>query len=188
VEQLANLRGTPNMSLWRPCDAVETVVAWRAAVERSDGPTALVYSRQGLPHMDRSESQLADISKGAYVLRDSDGPASIIIIATGSEVNLAVSAFEQLVGEGIAVRVVSMPSADVFDAQEDAYKAQVLPDNIRKRLAIEAAHPDYWRKWVGLDGKVIGLSTFGESGPGADVMDHFGFNVDNVVATVRSMV
>ncbi len=187
VEQLANLRGTPNMSVWRPCDSVETVVAWRSAVERKDGPTALVYSRQSLPHIERDEPQLSAIARGAYVLRDSAEPASIVLIATGSEVNIAVSAFEKLAEEGVSARVVSMPSADVFESQDEDYRELVLPAAQRNRLAIEAAHPDYWRKWVGLDGRVIGLPTFGESGPGADVMHHFGFSVDNIVEVARAM-
>ena len=184
VEQLTNLRGTPNMSVWRPCDAVETVTAWRAAVERRNGPTALVFSRQTLPHQTRTAEQLTNIAKGAYVIRDSEQP-SVILIATGSEVNLAIGAFEALSEEGISTRVVSMPSADVFEAQDSDYQESVLPDAQRNRLAIEAGHTDYWRKWVGLDGDVVGLNSFGESGPGQDVMNHFGFTVENIVKVVR---
>jgi transketolase len=185
VEQLANLRGTPNMSTWRPCDTLETVIAWRAAIERRDGPTALVFSRQGLPFQARSDDQIAAIAKGAYVLRDAPEPKAIII-ATGSEVSLATAAFEQLLAEGIPVRVVSMPNANTFEQQSEAYQAEVLPPNMRNRIAIEAAYPDYWRKWVGLDGDVIGLASFGESGPGAEVMAHFGFTTENVIAKVKA--
>ena len=188
VEQLANLRTTPNMSVWRPCDAVETVVAWRTAVERTDGPTALVFSRQSLAHQSRDESRLAEIARGGYVLRDSEQEPAVIIIATGSEVALATAAFDVLAKENIPVRVVSMPSADVFDAQDESYKTSVLPVAHRKRLAIEAAHPDYWRKYVGLDGRVIGLPTFGASGPGKEVFAHFGFTVEAVADAVRKMM
>lgn len=188
VEQLANLRGTPNMSVWRPCDAVETVVAWRSAIERIQGPTALVFSRQNLPHMARDQVQLQNIARGGYILRDGGSEPEVIIIATGSEVALATSAFDQLSADGIPVRVVSMPSVDTFEAQDAAYKEMVLPRAMRKRLAVEAAHPDYWRKLVGLDGRVIGLATFGESAPGSDVFRHFGFTTEAVIAAVREMV
>jgi len=188
VEQLANLRGTPNMSVWRPCDGPETVVAWRSAIERMTGPTALVYSRQGLPHMNRTSEQVQNISKGAYILKDSELPPEVILIATGSEIGIAVEAFEALSAEGIAARVVSMPSADSFEAQDAVYQETVLPRAQRKRVAIEAAHPDYWRKWVGLDGAVVGLNSFGESGPGGKVMSHFGFTSENIVKVVRSLL
>lgn len=184
VEQLSNLRGTPNMSTWRPCDTLETVVAWRSAIERKDGPSALVFSRQSLPFQTRADSQIADIAKGAYILRDAPEPKAIII-ATGSEVSLATAAFDQLAAEGIPVRVVSMPNANIFEQQGRAYQASVLPPTMRNRIAIEAASPDYWRKWVGLDGEVIGLASFGESGPGAEVMAHFGFTTDNLVTKVK---
>jgi transketolase len=188
VEQLTNLRGTPNMSVWRPCDTVESVIAWRSAVERRDGPTALVFSRQGLPFQARQPDQLKSIARGGYILREPDEEAKAIIIATGSEVALAVEAFEALKAEGVPVRIVSMPSVDRFEAQDDAYRESVLPMSQRNRLAIEAGHPDYWRKFVGLDGKIIGLPTFGESGPGADVFRHFGFTAEAVAAAVRDMV
>ena len=184
VEQLANLRGTPNMSSWRPCDTVETVFAWRAAMERHNGPTALVFSRQSLPFQERDAAQISNIAKGGYVLKDAPNPRAIII-ATGSEVSLATSAAEQLAAEGIDVRVVSMPSPDVFEQQDAAYRDSVLPGGVRNRIAIEASHPDYWRKWVGLDGDVVGLASFGESGPGADVLKHFGFTADNLAAKVK---
>ena len=186
VEQLSNLRSTPNMSVWRPCDAVETVVAWKAAIERQNGPTALVFSRQGLPHQQRE--RLDDIERGAYILVEPAEPLKAIIIATGSEVDIAVKASAMLGGEGIAVRVVSMPSADVFESQDDQYKQEVLPDAIRSRVAVEAAHVDYWSKWVGLDGCVVGLSSFGESGPGGEVLEHFGFTPESVVSAVKGVI
>ena len=188
VEQLANLRSTPNLSTWRPCDTVETVAAWRSAIERTDGPTALVFSRQPLPHQSRTQAQCKHIHKGAYVLRDCDGAAEVILIATGSEVHLATGAYDVLTAEGRRVRVVSMPCANVFEAQSAAYRASVLPDAQRHRIAIEAAHPDYWRKWVGLDGDVIGLPTFGASGPGNIVLAHFGFTVDNIVQRIKKSI
>tara|TARA_R110002110_G_scaffold319971_1_gene532744 strand:- start:344 stop:871 length:528 start_codon:yes stop_codon:yes gene_type:complete len=172
------------MSTWRPCDTLETVVAWRAAIERKDGPTALVFSRQGLPFQARNDEQIANIAKGAYILRDAPEPKAIII-ATGSEVSIATAAYDLLEAEGIGVRVVSMPSASAFEQQDSGYQESVLPREMRNRIAIEAAYPDYWRKWVGLDGDVIGLSSFGESGPGGEVMAHFGFTPDNLVAKVK---
>jgi transketolase len=187
VEQLSNLRATPNMSTWRPCDTVETVVAWKAAIERQSGPSALVFSRQGLPCQTRDETQLNNVARGAYVLRDAEDPVAIIL-ATGSEVEIAVQAYDELSSEGVAVRVVSMPSADVFEAQDLGYRDSVLPPSVRSRLAVEAAHPDYWRKWVGLDGDVIGLPSFGASGPGAQVFEHFGFTSGAVAAAVREMI
>ena len=157
LEQLSNLRGTPNMVTRRPCDTLETVVAWRAAIERRDGPSALVFS-PSLPFIERDAQQIECIDRGAYVLRDTDNP-EIILIATGSEVSIAVAAFEELKTAGINARVVSMPSASLFEQQDAEYQEAVLPGAMRKRLAIEAAYPDYWRKWVGLDGDVIGLPT-----------------------------
>ncbi len=188
VEQLANLRGTPNMSLWRPCDTVEAVVAWRAAIERKNGPTALVFSRQDIPHQPRDDAQIQQISRGAYILCEPTDTPQAIVIATGSEVSIAVQAQQQLAIEGIPVRVVSMPSADVFMAQDDAYRNEGLPTAQRNLIAVEAGHPDYWRKFVGLDGRVIGLSTFGESGPGDEVMAHFGFTAAMIVKSVREML
>ena len=188
IEHLASLRGMPNMSVWRPADGVETVVAWRGAVERQGGPTALVLSRQSLPHQARSAAQIADIKRGAYVLCDSAEPAQLIIIATGSEVGIAVQAFAALAKQGVAARVVSMPSADVFEAQDQAYRDRVLPPANRHRLAVESAHVDYWWKWVGLDGRVIGMTSFGESGPGGEVLKHFGFTAENIVDVARSMI
>lgn len=185
VEQLTSLRSTPNLHTWRPCDTVETAAAWRAAVERSDKPTALVFSRQSLPHQNRAAGQLSDIKKGAYVLRDCEGEADIILLATGSEVQLATGAYDALSLEGLKVRVVSMPCAEVFAEQDAEYQESVLPGAQRNRVAIEAAYPDYWRKWVGFDGEVIGLPTFGESGPGGEVLAHFGFTVQNLVDVVK---
>ena len=188
VEQTATLRMIPHMSVWRPCDAVESAVAWKAACEKQDGPVSMLFSRQGLPHMSRTGQQIADIERGGYVLSDCDEKADAVLIATGSEVELAMSAQQALAEKGINSRVVSMPSTDVFDAQDDDYKDSVLPPRLRKRVAIEAGVTDYWRKYVGLDGAVVGIDTFGESGPAGEVFAHFGFTVDNVVATVEQIL
>lgn len=188
VEQMASLRTTPGMSLWRPCDSVESAVAWKSALEREDGPSALVFSRQGLPHQERSSQQLADIEKGAYILRDCDGTPDLILIATGSEVALAQSAAEVLTGQGNKVRVVSMPSTDVFDRQSAEYKQQVLPLEVSARVAIEAGIADYWYKYVGLDGRVLGMESFGESAPAGQLFETFGFTVDNLVAIAQELV
>lgn len=187
IEQLANLRGTPNMTLWRPADAVETVYAWKSAIENTGGPTSLVFSRQGLPTPERGEAEMAGIARGGYVLFETDKTPENIIIATGSEVALAMDSASALKDEGVSVRVVSMPSVEVFEQQDKAYRESVIPSSVRKRVAIEAGHVDYWRKWVGLDGAVVGMSTFGASAPGGDLMKHFGFTVENVVATVKSL-
>ncbi|QUX97828.1 transketolase [Marinomonas sp. CT5] len=188
VEQLANLRMTPNMSVWRPCDAAETAVAWKAGIERREGPTSLVFSRQGLPAQARSAEQLANVAKGAYILKDCAGTPDLILIATGSEVGLAMESADALTAKGKNVRVVSMPSTNVFDAQDAAYKESVLPSSVTKRVAIEAAHTDYWYKYVGFEGAMVGMTTFGESAPGGDLMKHFGFTVDNVVATAEKIL
>ncbi|QYJ83161.1 transketolase [Shewanella aegiceratis] len=188
VEQLANLRMTPNMMVWRPCDAAETAVAWKMAIERRNAPTSLVFSRQGLPAQPRSEEQLANIAKGAYVLQDCAGTPDLILIATGSEVQLALDSAKALSEQGKAVRVVSMPSTDVFDAQDADYKESVLPKSVTKRMAIEAAHVDYWHKYVGFDGAIVGMTTFGESAPGGALMKHFGFTVENVVAKASAIL
>ncbi|NMP33007.1 transketolase [Thalassotalea sp. M1531] len=184
IEQLTNLRTTPNMVTWRPADSVESAVAWKNAIERQNAPTSLVFSRQGLPHQTRSDEQIANIAKGGYILRDSVGTPEVILIATGSEVSLALAAADQL---GDNVRVVSMPSTNIFDGQDANYKASVLPSSVTKRVAIEAAHTDFWYKYVGFNGKVVGMTTFGESAPGGDLMKHFGFTVENVVNTVNSL-
>lgn len=185
VEQLTNLRTTPNLNTWRPCDAVETAVAWKNAVERADGPTAMIYSRQGLPHQDRTAEQVANINKGGYILKDAPN-AKAIIIATGSEIGLAMDAAAALEAKGTPVRVVSMPCAEVFVQQDAAYIESVLPAAITARVAVEAGHKDYWYKFVGLNGAVVGMDTFGESAPIADLMEHFGFTVEKVVSAVES--
>jgi len=188
IEQIANLRSTPNMSVWRPCDSVESAVAWKAAIERSVGPTALVFSRQGLPHQARSNEQLAEVARGGYVLEDCNGEPEAIVIATGSEISICREAVSTLNADGAKVRLVSMPSVDVFESQDPAYREQVLPNAVRTRVAVEAAGADYWSKFVGLDGKVIGMHSFGESAPGGELMAHFGFTAENVVNTVRSLL
>ncbi|MGL5324220.1 MAG: transketolase, partial [Aeromonas sp.] len=187
VEQIASLRLTPNMSTWRPCDQVESAIAWKHAIERTDGPTSLIFSRQNLAQMDRTAQQLADTAKGGYVLKDCAGTPELILIATGSEVELAVAAYEQLTAKGRAVRVVSMPATDVFDAQSAEYKESVLPASVTKRVAIEAGIADYWYKYVGFGGKIIGMTTFGESAPAELLFKEFGFTVENVVATAESL-
>ncbi|MDH2432674.1 transketolase [Pokkaliibacter sp. MBI-7] len=188
IEQLANMRSTPNLDVWRPCDAVESAVAWKQAVVRADGPSALVFSRQNLMHMPRSDEQLANVARGGYVLVDCDGQPQLILIATGSEVELTVKAAEQLAAEGVRVRVVSMASTDVFDRQEAAYREAVLPAAVTARVAVEAAHADFWYKYVGLNGKIVGMTTFGESAPAGALFKLFGFTVDNVVATAKSLL
>jgi transketolase len=187
VEQLANLRGTPNMTVWRPADAVETVFAWQQAIENNDGPTALVFSRQGLPTLARTDSQFEQIARGAYVMFETDENPDNIIIATGSEVAVALDAAERLAGGGVSVRVVSMPSATVFEAQDDSYRESVLPAATRRRVAVEAAHVDYWRKWVGLDGEVVGMKTFGASAPGGELYKHFNITAEAVADAVRGL-
>ena len=184
VEHLASLRYIPGNDVWRPCDAVESAACWREAILRCDGPSCLVFSRQNLAHQPRTETQLRDIARGGYVLRDSKGAPELILIATGSEVGLAMDAAARL-GDG--VRVVSMPSTDVYDRQDAEYRESVLPDACRKRVAIEAGVTDFWRKYVGLDGAVVGIDRFGASAPGDALMDHFGFTVDQVVAVARAL-
>jgi transketolase len=188
VEHAASLRIIPNMSVWRPCDAVETAIAWKAAVERSNGPTCLLLSRQNLPAMPRNDAQIEAVARGGYVLLDSGRTPDVIVIATGSEVALAAAAAQRLAAEKVGVRVVSMPSTDRFDSQDAAYRKQVLPDNVRARVAVEAGITDYWRKYVGLDGVVVGIDSFGESAPGDLLMKHFGFTVDNVVHAIRQVL
>ncbi|NCO71558.1 MULTISPECIES: transketolase [Shewanella] len=187
IEQLANLRLTPNMAVWRPCDAAETAVSWKAAIERRNAPTSLVFSRQGLKAQARTAEQLANVAKGGYVLSDCQGTADVILIATGSEVQLAMDSAAELSKLGQKVRVVSMPSTTEFDKQDAAYKESVLPKGVTKRVAIEAAHTDFWYKYIGFEGGVVGMTTFGESAPGGDLLKHFGFTVDNVVKTVQSL-
>ena len=188
VEHLAHLRMTPKMEVWRTADSVETAVAWKLAIERRDGPTSLIFSRQNLPCLARDEAQVAAIHKGAYAIVECDGTPDVILIATGSEVSLAVDAAKKLSDSGKKVRVVSMPSTTTFDAQDEAYKQSVLPSEVTARVAIEAAAADYWYKYVGFDGRIIGMTTFGESAPGGVLMKHFGFTVENVVATVNDLL
>jgi len=188
VEHTASLRLMPNMSVWRPCDTVETAVAWRDAIERQDGPTSLILTRQGLPHQNRSAGQILDIARGAYVLRDSDGVPDIILIATGSEVALAVSAAEALTADGVNARVVSMPSTDVFDTQDAAYRESVLPAAVTARVAIEAGVTETWWRYVGSHGRVVGLDRFGESAPAEELFEHFGFTTENVVAVAKDVL
>lgn len=181
VEQLASLRLTPNFSTWRPCDQVETAVAWRAAIERHSGPTALILSRQNLAQMARTPQQVQDIARGGYVLKDAGGKPDLILIATGSEVEIAVLAAEQLLAKGINVRVVSLPSTDVFDAQDEAYRESVLPGDVSARIAVEAGIADYWYKYVGLKGKIVGMRSYGESAPADKLFPFFGFTVEHIV-------
>ncbi|MCX8730025.1 transketolase [Gilliamella sp. B2969] len=188
VEQMASLRVTPNVSTWRPCDQVESAIAWQYAIERKDGPTALIFSRQNLKQQDRTAQQLANVYRGGYVLNDCTGTPDLIIIATGSEVELAVEAYHQLTQAGKKVRVVSMPSTDAFDKQDPSYKESVLPSSVIARIAIEAGISDYWYKYVGLNGKVIGMTTFGESGPAEQLFKAFGFTVENVIAQANSLL
>ena len=188
VEQMASLRLTPNMSTWRPCDQVESAVAWKLAIERKNAPTALIFSRQNLAQQARTAEQVADIAKGAYILKDSDGKPELILIATGSEVELAMKAAEQLTTEGKKVRVVSMPSTDTFDKQDAAYRESVLPSDVTARIAIEAGIADFWYKYVGFDGRIIGMTTFGESAPANQLFEMFGFTVENVVNTAKELL
>ncbi|MGY5450613.1 transketolase [Agarivorans sp. MS3-6] len=188
VEQTASLRLTPNMSTWRPCDSVESAVAWRHAVESTDSPTSLIFSRQGLAPQPRDAQQLADVARGGYVLKDNEGTPELILIATGSEVELAVAAYEELTAAGKAVRVVSMPATDVFDAQSAEYRESVLPISVRKRIAVEAGIADFWYKYVGFDGKVLGMTTFGESAPAGELFKLFGFTKENLVNMANELL
>ncbi|MDX2319046.1 MAG: transketolase [Moritella sp.] len=187
VEQIASLRMTPNMSAWRPCDSVESAVAWKHAIERKDGPTALIFSRQGLAPMPRDEAQLANVAKGGYTLVDCDGKPELILIATGSEVELCTKAAAELTAKGRKVRVVSMPATDVFDKQDAAYRESVLPSDVVKRVAVEAGIADFWHKYTGFNGAIIGMTTFGESAPAEQLFEMFGFTVANVIATAESL-
>jgi len=186
VEHVSSLRLIPNLDNWRPCDTVESMVAWGEAIKRRHGPSTLIFSRQNLPYQQRDATQIADIARGGYVLSDAAN-AKVILIATGSEVELAVNAAAALTAEGVAVRVVSMPSTDVFDRQDAAYKASVLSKGV-PRVAIEAGVTDFWYKYVGLDGAVVGIDTFGESAPAPVLFKHFGFTVENVVAKAKSVL
>ncbi|RLQ15690.1 transketolase [Vibrio sp. SBT000027] len=188
VEQIASLRLTPNMSTWRPCDQVESAVAWKLAIERKDGPSALIFSRQNLAQQDRDAEQVANIAKGGYILKDCAGKPELIIIATGSEVELAVSAAAELTAEGKKVRVVSMPATDAFDKQDAEYRESVLPSDVTARIAVEAGIADFWYKYVGFGGKIIGMTTFGESAPAGELFKMFGFTTENVVNTAKELL
>lgn len=188
IEQLASLRMTPQLSTWRPCDQVESAVAWKYALMHKDGPTALIFSRQNLAQQERTPEQVKAIERGGYILFDSTEQPDVILIATGSEVALAMTAAKRIAGDGVAVRVVSMPSTDVFEQQEPAYREQVLPAQVTKRIAIEASIADYWYKYVGLNGRIIGMRTFGESAPAEQLFEHFGFTVEQVIATAKELL
>jgi transketolase len=188
VEQIASLRLTPNMNTWRPCDQVESAVAWKLAIERKDAPTSLIFSRQNLAQQDRDSEQLANITKGGYILKDCAGTPELIIIATGSEVELAVAAYAELTEAGKKVRVVSMPSTETFDKQDAAYREAVLPSSVTKRIAVEAGIADFWHKYVGFGGKIIGMTTFGESAPAGELFKMFGFTTENVVKTANELL
>ncbi|MGB8922445.1 MAG: transketolase [Pseudomonas sp.] len=188
IEQLTSLRTTPNLDTWRPADAVESAVAWKNALERKDGPSALIFSRQNLQHQERDAAQIADISRGGYVLKDCAGEPELILISTGSEVGLAVQAYDKLTEQGRKVRVVSMPCTSVFDAQDAGYKQAVLPLQVSARIAIEAAHADFWFKYVGLEGRVIGMTTYGESAPASALFEEFGFTLENILGQAEELL
>ncbi|AMO47826.1 transketolase [Kosakonia oryzendophytica] len=188
VEQLASLRLTPNFSTWRPCDQVEAAVGWKLAIERHTGPTALILSRQNLAQMERTPEQVEAISRGGYILKACQGTPDLILIATGSEVEITMKAAEQLSAEGHQVQVVSLPSTDIFDAQDDAWRESVLPSNVSARVAVEAGIADYWYKYVGLKGAIVGMTGYGESAPADKLFPYFGFTVENVVAKAKSVL
>jgi len=188
VEQIASLRVTPNMSTWRPADQVESAVAWKYAIERNDGPVTLIFSRQNLTQQPRTAEQLANVARGGYILKDCEGTPEVILIATGSEVGITVEAADKLAAAGTKVRVVSMPSTDAFDKQDAAYRESVLPKAVSARVAVEAGIADYWFKYVGLNGAIVGMHSFGESAPADPLFKEFGFTVDNVVAQAQSLL
>lgn len=188
VEQIASLRLTPNFSTWRPCDQVEAAVGWKLAIERHNGPTALILSRQNLAQMERTPEQVKAISKGGYILKDSDGKPELILIATGSEMEITMKAAEQLSSEGVKVRVVSLPSTDIFDAQDEAWRESVLPSDVSARVAVEAGIADYWYKYVGLKGAIVGMTGYGESAPAEKLFPYFGFTVENIVAKAKAVL
>ncbi|MDF2625588.1 MULTISPECIES: transketolase [Kosakonia] len=188
VEQIASLRLTPNFSTWRPCDQVEAAVGWKLAIERHNGPTALILSRQNLAQMERTPEQVKAISKGGYILKDSDGKPDLILIATGSEMEITMKAAEQLSSEGVKVRVVSLPSTDIFDAQDEAWRESVLPSDVSARVAVEAGIADYWYKYVGLKGAIVGMTGYGESAPAEKLFPYFGFTVENIVAKAKAVL
>lgn len=187
VEQLVALRSTPNLDNWRPCDQVESAVAWKEAILRKDGPTTLIFTRQGLPQQPRTETQVSDIAKGGYILKDTDGTPDVLLIGTGSEVQLAVEASDKLAEQGIKARVVSMPCTDAFDRQDADYREAVLPSAVTKRVAVEALAKDSWYKYVGFGGAIVGMDTFGESGPAGELFKHFGITTDAVVEAALSL-
>jgi transketolase len=188
VEHTASLRLMPNMRVWRPCDTVETAVAWRDAIERRDGPTSLILTRQGLPHQQRDVGQIAAIARGGYILRDADGTPDIILIATGSEVELAMAAAQTLSADGVGARVVSMPCTDLFDAQDADYREQVLPASCSARVVVEAGVTEGWWRYAGTGGRVIGLDRYGASAPADELFKHFGFSADNVVKVAQELI
>jgi transketolase len=188
VEQLTSLRSTPNLDTWRPADTVEAAVAWKYSVERKAGPSALIFSRQNLPHQLRDDETEAAIARGGYILKACEGEPQLILIATGSEVGLAMQAHSKLAEQGYRVRVVSMPCTSVFDQQDAEYRQAVLPLEVGARIAIEAGHADFWYKYVGLDGRVIGMNTFGESAPASALFEEFGFTVENILAAADELL
>ena len=188
VEQVSSLRLTPNMSTWRPCDQVESAVSWKYAIERKDGPTSLIFSRQNLTQQDRTAEQVANIVKGGYILKDCAGKPELILIATGSEVGIAAEAYAELTAAGRQVRLVSMPATDLFDKQDAAYRESVLPADVTARIAIEAGIADFWYKYVGLNGRIIGMTTFGESAPAEELFKMFGFTVENIVNNANELL
>jgi transketolase len=188
VEQIANLRLTPHLDTWRPCDTVESAVAWKTSLQRTAGPSALIFSRQNLPHQQRDAAQLANVARGGYILQDCDGAPEAIIIATGSEVGIAQQATDALTAQGRKVRLVSIPCTELFERQDTAYQAQVLPASVTARVAVEAAHADYWYKYVGLTGKVIGMTDFGASAPANELFDMYGFTAEKIAATVTELL
>lgn len=188
VEQIASLRLTPNLSTWRPCDQVESAVAWKYGVERLDGPTALIFSRQNLTQQERTWQQVQDIARGGYILKDCEGQPQLILIATGSETELAVDAWQKLMAEGVKARVVSMPSTDVFDKQDAAYRDAVLPPAVSARLAVEAGITDYWFKYVGLNGAIIGMRSYGESAPAEQLYQAFGITLEAVLQQAKALL
>jgi len=188
IEQIASLRSTPNLHTWRPCDTVESAAAWGHAVARKDGPSALVFSRQTLKHQQRTKEQIKKINCGGYTLSDCDGEPEIILIATGSEVGLAMEAAGQLTSKGNRVRVVSMPCCEVFDEQDAEYREAVLPQGVGNRIAIEAGHPGLWYRYTGLSGRVIGMNRYGESAPGAELFNYFGFTTENIIEQAEELL
>jgi transketolase len=187
IEHLASLRNIPNLMVWRPCDTVESMISWKASVEMKS-PAALTFSRQGVPFIQRTQQQIENIHKGGYILFESEGAPELIIIATGTEVGISLEACKQLDQQGKRVRLISMPCADVFDLQDEQYKQSLLPSDVRARIAVEAGITDYWRKYVGLDGDVVGIDEFGASAPGDVLMKHFGFTVENIIKRAQVLI